>query len=38
MVYNIYLEQIEQTTFANRSTYIIYYIYLFCTVKVFAVI
>ena len=28
MVYNIYLEQIEQTTFANRSTYIIYYIFL----------
>ena len=28
MVYNIYLEQIEQTTFANRSTYIIYYLSL----------
>ncbi len=29
MVYNIYLEQIEQTTFANRSTYIMVY-YIFC--------
>lgn len=28
MVYNIYLEQIEQTTFASRNTYIIYYLFL----------
>lgn len=28
MVYNIYVEQIEQTTFVNRSTYIVYYMLL----------
>ncbi len=28
MVYNIYIQQIEQTTFVNRSTYIVYYMFL----------
>lgn len=28
LVYNIYWERIEQTTFNNRSTYIVYYVFL----------